>query len=74
MTTAEGMVFDIQRYALHDGAGIRTLVFLKGCPLRCPWCHNPEGQEKGPQVMRYENGTEKIAGRRMQVNEVLREV
>ncbi len=74
MATAEGMVFDIQRYALHDGAGIRTLVFLKGCPLRCAWCHNPEGQQKRPQVLRYENGTEKIAGRRMRVDEVLREV
>ncbi len=74
MATAEGMIFDIQRYALHDGAGIRTLVFLKGCPLRCPWCHNPEGQQKGQQVMRYEDGTEKVAGRRMGVEDVLREV
>ncbi len=38
------MVFDVQRYSLHDGPGIRTLVFLKGCPLRCWWCQNPEGQ------------------------------
>ncbi len=74
MAATAGMIFDIQRYALHDGAGIRTLVFLKGCPLRCPWCHNPEGQEKQSQVMRYENGTEKVAGRRMRVDEVLREV
>ena len=39
-----GLVFDIKRYALHDGPGIRTTVFLKGCPLRCAWCHNPESQ------------------------------
>lgn len=39
-----GMVFDIQRYSIHDGPGIRTLVFFKGCPLRCPWCANPESQ------------------------------
>jgi pyruvate formate lyase activating enzyme len=39
----EGLVFDIKRYAIHDGPGIRTTVFLKGCPLKCPWCHNPEG-------------------------------
>lgn len=40
----KGLVFNIQRYSLHDGAGIRTIVFLKGCPLRCPWCCNPESQ------------------------------
>ena len=38
-----GTVFDIQRYSIHDGPGIRTLVFMKGCPLRCQWCSNPEG-------------------------------
>jgi pyruvate formate lyase activating enzyme len=40
----EGLVFDIKKFALHDGPGIRTTVFFKGCPLRCAWCHNPEGQ------------------------------
>lgn len=39
-----GLVFNIQRYSLHDGEGIRTIVFLKGCPLHCPWCCNPESQ------------------------------
>ena len=39
----QGLVFDIKRFAVHDGEGIRTTVFLKGCPLRCKWCHNPEG-------------------------------
>ena len=39
-----GLVFDIQRYCLHDGPGIRTTVFLKGCPLQCVWCHNPESK------------------------------
>nr|WP_320118603.1 glycyl-radical enzyme activating protein [uncultured Marinifilum sp.] len=38
----DGIVFDIKRYAVHDGPGIRTTIFLKGCPLRCLWCHNPE--------------------------------
>lgn len=42
----DGTVFDIQRFALHDGPGIRTTVFLKGCPLRCAWCHNPESQSR----------------------------
>ena len=40
-----GRIFDIQRFSIHDGPGIRTTVFLKGCPLRCAWCHNPEGQD-----------------------------
>lgn len=40
----KGLIFNIQRYSLHDGDGIRTLVFFKGCPLRCPWCSNPESQ------------------------------
>jgi len=45
-----GRVFNIQRYSIHDGAGIRTLVFLKGCPLRCLWCSNPESQKGGPEL------------------------
>lgn len=45
-----GMVFDIQRMSIHDGPGIRTTVFLKGCPLRCLWCHNPEGRECAPEL------------------------
>ncbi len=40
----KGLIFNIQRFSIHDGPGIRTVVFLKGCPLRCLWCHNPEGQ------------------------------
>ncbi|MFO8102321.1 MAG: glycyl-radical enzyme activating protein [Dehalococcoidia bacterium] len=45
-----GRIFNIQRYSLHDGAGIRTLVFFKGCPLTCLWCSNPESQKPGPEV------------------------
>lgn len=47
----EGVVFDIQRYSIHDGPGIRTIVFLKGCPLSCLWCCNPESQVMKPVVM-----------------------
>ena len=46
----KGTIFDIQRYSIHDGPGIRTTVFLKGCPLRCPWCANPESQRFAPEV------------------------
>lgn len=46
----KGVVFDIQHYSVHDGPGIRTLVFLKGCPLRCAWCCNPESQHHQPQL------------------------
>jgi len=47
----QGVIFDIQRYRLDDGPGIRTTVFLKGCPLRCLWCSNPESQRTHPEVM-----------------------
>ncbi len=51
----EGTVFNIQRYSVNDGPGIRTLVFFKGCPLRCEWCSNPESQTQQRQVMYFEN-------------------
>lgn len=50
-----GMIFDIKRYAINDGPGIRTAVFFKGCPLDCWWCHNPEGKSAQPQLMFREN-------------------
>jgi pyruvate formate lyase activating enzyme len=49
-TGTTGTVFNIQRFSLHDGPGIRTTVFLKGCPLRCRWCHNPESQSPRPEL------------------------
>ena len=46
-----GMIFDIRRFSVHDGPGLRTTVFFKGCPLRCQWCHNPESQHRRPERM-----------------------
>ncbi len=51
-----GRLFEIREFALHDGPGVRTTVFLKGCPLRCAWCHNPEGQSFEKEPMRRKNG------------------
>ena len=53
MSGMTGRVFDIQRFSIHDGPGIRTAVFFKGCPLRCAWCHNPESQRPGPELLFY---------------------
>jgi pyruvate formate lyase activating enzyme len=50
-----GIVFSIERYALQDGPGIRTLVFLKGCPLTCRWCANPESQSITPEILSFQN-------------------
>lgn len=66
----KGRIFDIQRYSIHDGPGIRTIVFLKGCALRCKWCCNPESQEYSIQKMMV-NDKEKIIGRDVTVEEVM---
>lgn len=50
----KGRIFDIKRFAVHDGEGIRTTIFLKGCPLRCSWCHNPEGLESHRTLWYFE--------------------
>jgi pyruvate formate lyase activating enzyme len=50
-TEASGVIFHIMRFSLHDGPGIRTAVFFKGCPLSCWWCHNPESQNSAPEVL-----------------------
>ena len=68
-----GRIFDIQRYSIHDGPGIRTIIFLKGCYLRCKWCCNPESQEYGIQTMTLAGKT-KTVGRDVTVAEVMDEV
>ena len=49
-TEMQGLVFDLKKFAIHDGPGIRTTVFLKGCPLNCVWCHNPESIDRNPEI------------------------
>ena len=68
-----GRIFDIQRFSTHDGPGIRTIVFLKGCALRCRWCCNPESQSYEIETM-MQNGKPKVMGRDVTVAEVLSEV
>lgn len=65
-----GRIFDVQKFSVHDGPGIRTIVFLKGCFLRCKWCCNPESQKYEIQTM-LQNGTRKVIGRDVTVEEVL---
>ncbi|MEE0409743.1 MAG: glycyl-radical enzyme activating protein [Clostridia bacterium] len=67
---AKGRIFDIQRYSIHDGPGIRTIVFLKGCPLRCRWCCNPEGQNYKIEQMTV-NGEIKTYGEDITVEELM---
>ena len=69
----KGRIFDIQRYSIHDGTGIRTICFLKGCVLRCKWCCNPESQEYGIQEMTV-RGVKKVIGRDVTVEEVMETV
>jgi len=69
----KGRIFDIQRFSIHDGPGIRTIVFLKGCMLRCKWCSNPESQEFGIQTMMVQ-GKSKIIGNDVTVEEVMEEI
>ena len=68
-----GRIFNIQRFSIHDGPGIRTIIFLKGCPLRCKWCCNPEGQEWQPETM-VMGGKQKLVGRDVSVREVMDEI
>lgn len=70
----QGLVFNIQRYSIHDGPGIRTIVFLQGCPLKCPWCCNPESQGPVRPMTWIKNGKKETISHWMTVAEVMDEV
>ena len=89
MPDISGIIFDIDHFAVHDGPGIRTVVYFKGCPLRCAWCHSPESQAMEPQTIFVRdmcrgceackgddciNGARRICGSRMSLDDVMREV
>ena len=76
MSNEIAIVFDIEKFAVHDGPGIRTVVFLKGCPLRCLWCHNPESQSFEPEQMASADGksSPEIVGKAMTVEKVMASV
>lgn len=73
INTISGRIFDIQKYSVHDGPGIRTIVFIKGCYFRCQWCCNPESQSYEFQTMK-DGDKDKLIGRDVTVNEVMSEV
>lgn len=73
MYQTKGRIFNIQRFSIHDGPGIRSIVFFKGCYMRCAWCCNPESQAYEIQTMQ-ENGKEKIVGQDVTVEEILPEL
>ena len=69
----KGRIFNIQRFSIHDGPGIRTIVFFKGCYMRCAWCCNPESQEYKIQTL-IENGKDKVVGKDVTVGELIPEL
>ena len=69
----KGRIFNIQRFSIHDGPGIRTIVFFKGCYMRCAWCCNPESQRYEIETL-IEGGKEKIVGRDVTVSDIMPEI
>ncbi|MDR3321608.1 MAG: 4Fe-4S cluster-binding domain-containing protein, partial [Synergistaceae bacterium] len=71
--SVKGILSEIQRFSVHDGPGIRSLIFLKGCPLRCKWCCNPENISLRPETMMV-LGQEKLVGEEVTVGSIMDEV
>ncbi len=69
----QGYIFDIKRFAIHDGPGIRATVFFKGCPLSCWWCHNPESQQMMPEI-RLDGTSKTTVGNLVSVGDVMEEI
>ena len=68
------IVFNIEKFATHDGPGIRTTIFFKGCPIRCAWCHNPESQKYRVETIQRQNGKQETVGQKYTVEELIHEV
>ncbi len=73
LTLVRGRIFNIQRFSIHDGPGVRTIIFLKGCPLRCKWCCNPESQSYNQETIVI-GGVAKEVARDVTVGEVITEI
>ena len=70
-----GTVFSIEEFSIYDGPGIRTTVFLKGCPMRCRWCHNPEGQSFSPEEVKTAGGAEtRISGQVWEAEDLVKKL
>lgn len=67
-------IFNIQKFSTHDGPGIRTTVFFKGCPIRCEWCHNPESQVFAPEIMLNKYGKEEWIGQDYSIRELVKKI
>jgi len=69
----KGILSEIQRFSVHDGPGIRSLLFLKGCPLRCQWCCNPENINPDPETI-TQNGVQRLVGKEITVEDIMHTV